>query len=136
MNAQVYSPIVAADMQDGPCICGTGPLHGLWRPVKGRIAWVSETWGGVRYPGTLLLKRARLFTPGRPQCSQVAACPWLEPPAGPRRRTEEEALQRRIDGAQTPSQGQGGPAGAALLWTHVHLTDSMSVAHLSHVFAP
>ena len=26
------------------------------------------------------------------QCSQVAACPWSEPPKGLRRRTEEEAL--------------------------------------------
>ena len=37
------------------------------------------------------------------QCCQVAACPWPEPPAGPRPRTEE------------------GPADAALLWIHVHL---------------
>ena len=28
------------------------------------------------------------------QCSQVAACPWPEPPAGPHRCTEEEALHR------------------------------------------
>ena len=70
------------------------------------------------------------------RCTQVAACPWTEPPAGPRRRTEEEALRRRIEGAHTPSHEQAGPAGAALLWIHVHLRDPTSVAHLSHVFAP
>ena len=70
------------------------------------------------------------------QCSQVAACPWPEPPACPRRRTEEEALHQRVEDAQTPSQGRAGPAGAALLWVHVHLRDPTSVAHLSHVFAP
>ena len=70
------------------------------------------------------------------QCSQVAACPWPEPPAGPHRRTEEEALHRRIGGAHAPSHERAGPAGAALLWIHVHLRDSTSVAHLSHVFAP
>ena len=48
-------------------------------------------------------------------CAQVAACPWPEPPAGPRRRTEEEALHRRIEGAHTPSHQCAGPAGAALL---------------------
>ena len=63
-------------------------------------------------------------------------CPWPKPPAGPSRRTEEEALQRRIEGAQTPSHGQVGPAGAAPLWIHVHLRDPTSVARLSHVFAP
>ena len=52
------------------------------------------------------------------------------------RSTEQEALQRRIEGAQTPSHGQAGPAGAALSWIHVHLTDPTSIAHLSHVFAP
>ena len=36
------------------------------------------------------------------QRSQVAACPWPEPPAGPRRRMAEEALHRRIEGAHTP----------------------------------
>ena len=70
------------------------------------------------------------------RCAQVAACPWPEPPAGPRRRTEEEALQRRIEGAHTPSHERAGPAAAALLWIHVHLRDPTSVAHLSHVFAP
>ena len=70
------------------------------------------------------------------RCSQVAACPWPGPPAGSRRRTEEEALQRLIRGAHTPSHGHAGPAGAALLWIHVHLRDPTSVAHLSHVFAP
>ena len=45
-------------------------------------------------------------------------------------------MQRCIEGAQTPSHGQAGPAGAALLWIHVHLRDPTSVAHLSHVFAP
>ena len=69
-------------------------------------------------------------------CSQVAACFWPEPPAGPRRRTEEEALQRRIEGTQIPSHSQAGPAGAAFLWIHVHLRDPTSVAHLSHVIAP
>ena len=34
--------------------------------------------------------------------SQVAACPWPEPPAGPHRRTEEEALRWRIRGAHAP----------------------------------
>ena len=70
------------------------------------------------------------------QCSQVAACPWPEPPAGPHRRTEEEALHRRIEGAHAPSHKHAGPACAALLWIHVHLQDPTSVAHLSHVFAP
>ena len=54
-------------------------------------------------------------------CSQAAACPWSEPPAGPSRRIEEEALHQRIGDAQNPSHGHAGPAGAA---------------HLSHVFAP
>ena len=70
------------------------------------------------------------------QCSQVAACHWPEPLAGPRRHTEERALQRRIESAQTPSHGHAGPAGAALLWINVHLRDPTSVAQLSHVFAP
>ena len=70
------------------------------------------------------------------QCSQVAACPWPGPPAGPHRRTEQEALHRRIGDAQTTSPGHAGPAGAALLWIHVFLRDPTSVAHLSHVFAP
>ena len=70
------------------------------------------------------------------QCSLVAACPWPEPPADLRRRTEEEALHRRIKDAQTPSLGHTGPAGAALLSIHVHLRDPTSVPHLSHVFAP
>ena len=48
------------------------------------------------------------------RCAQVAACPWPEPPAGPRRRTEEEALHRRIKGAHTPSHERAGPVGAAL----------------------
>ena len=63
------------------------------------------------------------------RCAQVAACPWPEPPAGPRRRTEEDALHLRIS-------ERAGPAGAALMWIHVHLRDPTSVAHLSHVFAP
>ena len=70
------------------------------------------------------------------QCSQVATCPWPEPPAGPHRRTEEEALRRCIWGAHAPPHKRAGPAGAALLWIHVHLRDPTSVAHLSHVFAP
>ena len=70
------------------------------------------------------------------QCSQVAACPWPEPPSGPHRRTEEEALHRRIRGAHVPSHERADPAGAALLWIHVHLRDPTSVTHLSHVFAP
>ena len=69
-------------------------------------------------------------------CSQVAVCPWPEPSAGPHRRTEEEALHWRIGGAHTPSHERAGPAGAALLWIHVHLWDFTSVTHLSHVFAP
>ena len=63
------------------------------------------------------------------QCSQVAACPWPEPPPGLRRCTEEGALQQRIEGAQTPSHGRAGPAAAALLWNHVPLRDPTSVAH-------
>ena len=70
------------------------------------------------------------------RCAQVAACPWPKPPAGPRGRTEEESLHRRIEGAHAPSHERAGPAGAALLWIHVHLRDPTSVAHLSHVFAP
>ena len=70
------------------------------------------------------------------RCAQVAACPWPEPPAGPRRRKEEEALHQRIEGAHTPSHKRAGPAGAALLSIHVHLQDPTSVVHLSHVFAP
>ena len=70
------------------------------------------------------------------QCSQVAACPWPEPPFGPHRRTEEEALHRRIGGAHAPSHERAGPTDAALLWIHVHLRDPTSVVHLLHVFAP
>ena len=70
------------------------------------------------------------------QCSQVAACPWPEPPAGRHRRTEEEALHRRIEGAHVPSHERAGPAGADLPWIHVHLRDPTSVANLSHVCAP
>ena len=70
------------------------------------------------------------------RCSQVATCPWPQPPAGPRRCTEEEALYRRIGGAHAPSHSHAGPAGAALLWIHVQLRDPTSVAHLLHVFAP
>ena len=72
----------------------------------------------------------------RARCAQVAVCPSPEPPAGPRRRTEEEVLHWRIEGAHAPSQERAGPAGAALLWIHVQLQDPTSVAHLSHVFAP
>ena len=68
--------------------------------------------------------------------SQVAAYPWPEPTAGPRRRTEEEGLHQRIGDAQTASHGHAGPAGAAFLWIHGHPRDPTSVAHLSHVFAP
>ena len=64
------------------------------------------------------------------QCARVAACPWPEPPAGPRRRTEEEALHWRIEGAHTPSHERAGSAGAAPLWIHVHLRDPRSVANL------
>ena len=70
------------------------------------------------------------------QYSLVAACPWPEPPAGPHRRTEEEALHRRIGGAHAPSHERAGPAGAALLWIHVHLRDPTCVAHPLQVFAP
>ena len=70
------------------------------------------------------------------QCSQVAVCPWPEPPAGPQGRTEEEALHRRIGGAHAPSHERAGPTGAALLWIHVPLREPTSAAHLSHVFAP
>ena len=66
----------------------------------------------------------------------MAVCPWPEPPAGPHRCGEEEALHRRIGGAHAPSHKRAGPAGAALLLIHVHLRDPMSVAHLLHVFAP
>ena len=68
------------------------------------------------------------------RCAQVAACPWPEPPAGPRRRTGEEALHWRIEGAHAPPHERAGPAGAALLWITVHLRDPTSVAHLLHVF--
>ena len=70
------------------------------------------------------------------QCSQVAACPWPKPPAGPHRRKEEEALHRPIRGAHAPSNERAGAAGAALLWIHMHLREPTSVAHLWHVFAP
>ena len=70
------------------------------------------------------------------RCAQVAACPWPEPPAGPRRRTEEEALRQRIEGAHAPSHERAGPADAALLCIHVHLRDPTSAGHLSHVFTP
>ena len=86
-------------------------------------------------PGTLS-STAPTGTNRCTQCSHVAACPWPEPPAGPRRHTAEEALQRRIQGAHTPSHGRAGPAGAALLCIYVHLQDPTSVAHLSHLFAP
>ena len=61
------------------------------------------------------------------RCSQVAACPCPEPPPGLRQRTEEEALRRRIQDAQTSSDCHAGRAGAALLWIHVHLRDPTSV---------
>ena len=70
------------------------------------------------------------------QCSQVAACPWPEPLAGPHRRIEEEALHRRIGAEHAPSHERAGPAGAALMWIQMHLRDPTSFAHLSHVFAP
>ena len=70
------------------------------------------------------------------RCAQLAACPWPEPSAGPRRRTEEEALHRRIQGAHAPSHERAGRAGAAPLWIHVHLRDPTSVAHLFDMFAP
>ena len=70
------------------------------------------------------------------QCFQVAACPWLEPPAGPRRRTEEEALHQRIEDAQKPSHGDAGTASAALLWIRLHLRDPTSVVHLLHLLHP
>ena len=70
------------------------------------------------------------------RCSQGGACPWPKPPAGPRRRTEEEALHRRIEGAHTASHSGTGPAGAALLWIQVQLWDPTSVAQLSHMFLP
>ena len=77
---------------------------------------------------------ARTGTNRGTQCSQLAPCPWPKPPPGRRRRTEEEALQRSLEGAQTPSHSQAGPAAASLLWTHMQLKDPTSVAHLSHVF--
>ena len=43
------------------------------------------------------------------RCTQVAACPWPEPPAGPRRRTEEEALRRRIEGHTPPHTNRRAP---------------------------
>ena len=70
------------------------------------------------------------------RCAQVAACPRPEPPTGPHRRSEEEVLHRRIEEAHAPSHERASPAGAALLWIHVHLRDPTSVAHLSHVFGP
>ena len=70
------------------------------------------------------------------QCSQVAACPWCEPPPGPRRHTEGEVLQRGNQGARTPSHSHVGAACAALLWIHVHLRDPTFVVHFSHVFTP
>ena len=70
------------------------------------------------------------------RCTQVAACPWPKPPAGPRRCTEEEALHQRIEGAHAPSHERAGPAGAPLLCIHVHMRDPTSIAQLSHVFAP
>ena len=72
----------------------------------------------------------------RTQCSQVAACPWPEPPAGLRRRTEEETLHWRIEDAQAPLHGHADPLGAALLLIHVYLRDPTFLSHLSHVFAP
>ena len=45
-------------------------------------------------------------------------------------------FHRRIRGAHAPLHERVGPAGAALLWIHVHLRDPTSVAHLSHVFTP
>ena len=70
------------------------------------------------------------------QCYQVAARPWPEPPAGPCRRREEEALQQCIEGAQTLSHGQAVSAVAELLRIYVHLEDPTAVTHLLHVFEP
>ena len=41
-----------------------------------------------------------------------------------------------MEGARAPSHKRAGPAGAALLWIHMHLRDPTSAAHLSRVFAP
>ena len=43
------------------------------------------------------------------QCSQVAAYPWPELPVGLRRRTEEVALHRRSEDAQTPRTARRAP---------------------------
>ena len=43
------------------------------------------------------------------RCSQVATCPWPEPLQGLRWHTEEEALERRIEGAQTPRTAKWAP---------------------------
>ena len=56
------------------------------------------------------------------------AAPW------PARGTEEEAVRRGIEDAQTPSQSRAGFAVAALLWIHVHQRGPTSVAHFSYVF--
>ena len=107
----------------------------MWRPQSDALPPTSHT------PATSAGSATRC-PPPRGRVEQVravlpeAACPWPEPPAGPRRRTEEEALQRRIEAPQTPSHGQAGPSGAALLWIHVHLREPTWVAHLSHLLAP
>ena len=69
-------------------------------------------------------------------CFQVAACSWSDRSAGPRRRTEEEALHRRIEDAHTHSHGHAGPASAVHLWIYVHRRDPTSVVHPLHMFPP
>ena len=56
----------APDMQDGWRVRGAGPLRGLCCSVRGGIARVPETWGGLRYAGTVFLGRASAFIPGWP----------------------------------------------------------------------
>ena len=43
------------------------------------------------------------------RCSQVAACPWPKPSAGPRRRTEKEGLHRRIGKRKSPHTAKRAP---------------------------
>ena len=45
------------------------------------------------------------------QCSQVAACPWPEPPAGPHRRTGEKLTRTRAPRGRRPPEFPRAPAG-------------------------
>ena len=108
-----------------------GTTSGSAVSAPGRRPLTSHT------PATSAGNATRCFQPRRWAPTGARSAPRWPSASGPNHpRTEGEGLHRRIEDAQTPSHGHAGPAGAALLWIHVHLRDPTSVAHLSHGFAP